>query len=498
MSFVSFDQAQTMNNLARYATGTAINRQEEPSGIVSGTLFMGGVSGANWAWKNRKNFKAGWQNLAKEAAERDKLIRATNVVPKGKAFSKVRNIWAGASKYVAQKEVAAESAKVAASATSQASKGFFGKTKNALGITKVSKFLTSTAAKHPKFAPLIKGIKGNAGFAIFSLGVGVVLDVIPAFQIGATEGFKQLGKTAMKTTAEVGGWAAGTALGAKAGAAVGTCIGGPIGTAVGTVLGAACGFLGSWLASKAADKVIGPNEVEIAQQKNSENLAQAAKDDANVQNEVVGQALQNLVANYTENGELSDDDKIAKKSLEKVIGEEINLDELAQEYAAASKNQSVAPQDTTAAPQDTTVAPQDTTVAPQDTTAPTQEQQAIQMQAELQAQQQTQQPTFTAQSQQPSTELENEAEEAQGAKEKDKAKKQYTSPMFLTPTTAYSSPLNNPFLTSSNNNDSMANPYGSMSAINPYENIYNNLYQTSNQQQVQNTDPNKFVYNPKA
>lgn len=485
MSFVSFDHAQTMNNLARYATGTAINRQEEPSGIVSGTLFMGGVSGANWAWKNRKSFKAGWQNLAKEAAERDKLIRSTNVVPKGKAFSKVRNIWAGASKYVAQKEAAAESAKAAASATSQASKGFFGKTKNALGITKVSKFLTSTAAKHPKFAPLIKGIKGNAGFAIFSLGVGVVLDVIPAFQIGATEGFKQLGKTAMKTTAEVGGWAAGTALGAKAGAAVGTCIGGPIGTAVGTVLGAACGFLGSWLASKAADKVIGPNEVEIAQQKNSENLAQAAKDDANVQNEVVGQALQNLVANYTENGELSDDDKIAKKSLEKVIGEEINLDELAQEYAAASKNQSAAPQDTT--------------VAPQDTTAPTQEQQAIQMQAELQAQQQTQQPTFTAQSQQPSTELENETEEAQGAKEKDKAKKQYTSPMFLTPTTAYSSPLNNPFLTSSNNNDTMANPYGSMSAMsNPYENIYNNLYQTSNQQQVQNTDPNKFVYNPKA
>lgn len=485
MSFVSFDQAQTMNNLARYATGTAINRQEEPSGIVSGTLFMGGVSGANWAWKNRKSFKAGWQNLAKEAAERDKLIRSTNVVPKGKAFSKVRNIWAGASKYVAQKEAAAESAKAAASATSQASKGFFGKTKNALGITKVSKFLTSTAAKHPKFAPLIKGIKGNAGFAIFSLGVGVVLDVIPAFQIGATEGFKQLGKTAMKTTAEVGGWAAGTALGAKAGAAVGTCIGGPIGTAVGTVLGAACGFLGSWLASKAADKVIGPNEVEIAQQKNSENLAQEAKNDAELQNEVVGQALQNLVANYTENGELSDDDKIAKKSLEKVIGEEINLDELAQEYAAASKNQSAAPQDTT--------------VAPQDTTAPTQEQQAIQMQAELQAQQQTQQPTFTAQSQQPSTELENEAEEAQGAKEKDKAKKQYTSPMFLTPTTAYSSPLNNPFLTSSNNNDSMANPYGSMSAMsNPYENIYNNLYQTSNQQQVQNTDPNKFVYNPKA
>lgn len=480
MSFVSFDHAQTMNNLARYATGVAINRQDDPVNITSNMLLMGGFSGANWAWQNRKSFKAGWQNLAKEAAERDKLIRATNVVPKGKAFSKVRNIWAGASKYVAQKEAAAESAKAAASATSQASKGFFGKTKNALGITKVSKFLTSTAAKHPKFAPLIKGIKGNAGFAIFSLGVGVVLDVIPAFQIGTTEGFKQLGKTAMKTTAEVGGWAAGTALGAKAGAAIGTCIGGPIGTAVGTVLGAACGFLGSWLASKAADKVIGPNEVEIAQQKNSENLAQAAKNDAELQNEVVGQALQNLVANYTENGELSDDDKIAKKSLEKVIGEEINLDELAQEYAAASKNQSA---------------------APQDTTAPTQEQQAVQLEAQQQAEaQQPAQQTFLAQQTTSPTTLETEeTEESQGKKDKGKIKKQYTSPMFLTPTTAYSSPLNNPFLTSSNNSYSMANPYGSMSAMsNPYENIYNNLYQTSNQQQVQNTDPNKFVYNPKA
>ncbi len=482
MSFVSFDQAQTMNNLARYATGTAINRQEEPSGIVSGTLFMGGVSGATWAWKNRKNFKAGWQNLAKEAAARDKLIRSTNVVPKGKAFRKVRNLWAGAGKYVAQQEAAATSAKATAKATAKAGKGFFGKTKNALGITKVSKFLTSTAAKHPKFATLLKGVKGNAGFAIFSLGVGVLTDVIPAFQIGTKEGFKQLGKTAGKTAAEVGGWAAGTALGAKAGAAIGTCIGGPIGTAVGGLVGAACGFLGSWLASKAADKVIGPSEAEIAQKKNAEELAAASKQDDEVKNEVVGQALQNLVANYTENGKLSDDDKIAKKSLEKMVGEEINLDELAQEYAASSKNESA---------------------APQDTTAPTQEQQAIQMQAqqEAEAQQQAQLATLQQQTTVPqvSSTLENdETEESQGKKDKEKIKKQYTSPMFLTPSTAYSSPLNNPFLTSSNNSYSMANPYGSMSAINPYENIYNNLYQASNQQQVQNTDPNKFVYNPKA
>ena len=480
MSFVSFDQAQTMNNLARYATGTAINRQEEPSGIVSGTLFMGGVSGATWAWKNRKNFKAGWQNLAKEAAARDKLIRSTNVVPKGKAFRKVRNLWAGAGKYVAQQEAAATSAKATAKATAKAGKGFFRKTKNALGITKVSKFLTSTAAKHPKFATLLKGVKGNAGFAIFSLGVGVLTDVIPAFQIGTKEGFKQLGKTAGKTAAEVGGWAAGTALGAKAGAAIGTCIGGPIGTAVGGLVGAACGFLGSWLASKAADKVIGPSEAEIAQKKNADELAAASKQDDEVKNEVVGQALQNLVANYAETGKLSDDDKVAKKSLEKMVGEEINLDELAKQYVETEQAQQQA--------------------VAQDSTAPSQEQQAVQLEAQQQAEaQQPAQQTFLAQQTTSPTTLETEeTEESQGKKDKEKIKKQYTSPMFLTPSTAYSSPLNNPFLTSSNNSYSMANPYGSMSAINPYENIYNNLYQASNQQQVQNTDPNKFVYNPKA
>lgn len=481
MSFVSFDQAQTMNNLARYATGTAINRQEEPSGIVSGTLFMGGVSGATWAWQNRKSFKAGWQNLAKEAAARDKLIRSTNVVPKGKAFRKVRNLWAGAGKYVAQQEAAATSAKATAKATAKAGKGFFGKTKNALGITKVSKFLTSTAAKHPKFATLLKGVKGNAGFAIFSLGVGVITDVIPAFQIGTKEGFKQLGKTAGKTAAEVGGWAAGTALGAKAGAAIGTCIGGPIGTAVGGLVGAACGFLGSWLASKAADKVIGPSEVEIAQKKNADELAAASKQDDEVKNELVGQALQNLVANYAETGKLSDDDKVAKKSLEKMIGEELNLNELAKQYVETEQAQQQA--------------------AAQDSTAPSQEQQAVQLEAQQQAEaQQPAQQTFLAQQTTSPTTLETEeTEESQGKKDKEKIKKQYTSPMFLTPSTAYSSPLNNPFLTSSNNSYSMANPYGSMSAMsNPYENIYNNLYQASSQQQVQNTDPNKFVYNPKA
>ena len=163
-----------------------------------------------------------------------------------------------------------------------------------------------------------------------------------------------------------------------------------------------------------------------------------------------------------------------------MVGEEINLDELAKQYVETEQAQQQA--------------------VAQDSTAPSQEQQAVQLEAQQQAEaQQPAQQTFLAQQTTSPTTLETEeTEESQGKKDKEKIKKQYTSPMFLTPSTAYSSRLNNPFLTSSNNSYSMANPYGSMSAINPYENIYNNLYQASNQQQVQNTDPNKFVYNPKA
>lgn len=495
MSYVSFDQARSMNNLARYATGAAINRQEESSGVVSGTLFMGGVSGATWAWQNKKNLKAGWQNLAKEAAKRDKMIKSTKVVPKGKAFSTVRNYWAGASKYVAQKEAAQAAKATKAAKGAKASKAasffskaknslglnkaasFFGKTKNSLGITKAGAFLKGVATKHPKIATLLKGVKGNAGFAIFSLGVGVLTDVIPSFQIGATEGFKQLGKTALKTAAEVGGWAAGTALGAKAGAVIGTCIGGPIGTAIGGLVGAACGFLGSWLASKAADKVVGPSEVEIAQQKNAEQLSKEAATDSSLKKEVVGQALQNLVANYAQNGQLSDDDKIAKNDLEKVLGEKINLDELAQEYTAQAQSEQQ--------------------TAPQDTTAPSAQQQAIQMEAQQQAEAQSQTQLASLQQQttvpQPSSTQEQDAEdveEPQGKQDKKKTQQQY----YTMP--SYQSTLTNPFMASTSN-FSMANPYGSVYANNPYgmynqkDSIFSNPYQSSQQQ-----DPTKFLYNP--
>lgn len=495
MSYVSFDQARSMNNLARYATGAAINRQEESSGVVTGTLFMGGVSGATWAWKNRKNLSGAWKNLAKEAAQRDQIVKSTKVVANGKPFSKIRNLWAGASKYVAQQEAAATAAK-AANTAAKASKatGFFGKVKNFLGFGKAGKFIKGVTTKYPKSASLLKGIKGNAGFALISFGLGVVSDVIPSFQIGATEGFKQLGKTALKTAAEVGGWAAGTALGAKAGAVIGTCIGGPIGTAIGGLVGAACGFLGSWLASKAADKVVGPSEVEIAQQKNAEQLSKEAATDSNLKKEVVGQALQNLVAHYAQNGQLSDDDKIAKNDLEKVLGEKINLDELAKEYTAQAQSEQQ--------------------TAPQDTTAPSAQQQAIQMEAQQQAEAQSQTQLASLQQQttvpQPSSTQEQDAEdveEPQGKQDKKKTQQQYTMP-------SYQSTLTNPLLASTNS-FSMSNPYGSIPATtssfdsynifnqygsvsaNPYgmynqnDSIFSNANQASQQQ-----DQTKFKYNP--
>lgn len=453
MGFVSFDKYQAINNLARYSTGAAVNREEEPSGIVSGTLFMGGVSGATWAWKNRKDLKGGWKALAKDAAARDKMIKATKAVPDGARFSKIRNLSAGAGKYVQAQELKA--------------------TANATG-----KATTATVAKTAgKASKITKFIKGNALFAAISLGVATFTDIIPAFKMGTDKGFKQIGKSTVKTAAEVGGWAAGTAIGAKAGAAVGTCIGGPVGTIVGGLIGAACGFAGSWFASKIADKAVGPSEVEIAQNEAAEQVAQDAKNNAETQEQVIGQSLQNLVANYAQTGELSEDDKTAKESLEKVLGEELNLDELAQQYKATEQAQEQAQ-----------------ATAPQDTTAPSAEQQSLQMQAqqEAEAQRQSQLAALqqTTAQQSSSTDETEEAEEPQGKKDKGKAK---STQLFSTQMTAYSSPLNNPFMTSSSN-FSMANPYGTMSAMsNPYGNTFD-----STTQSAQATDPNKFAYNPKA
>ena len=223
--------------------------------------------------------------------------------------------------------------------------------KNATGITKLSKATKELAAKSGKFRGLLKGIKGNAGFAAISLGLGLLTDVVPAFGLSTEKGFKQLGKTAVKTGCEVAGWAAGSALGAKAGAAIGSLCG-PIGTVVGGAIGLIGGFVGSFLASKAADKVVGPSEVELAEKETANQIAQQANSDSQALDELALASYEQLVARAA-NGELTEDDLAAKKALEELIGCEINLEE---EVRAQQNAQTAQAEET---PQQTEVKPQE-------------------------------------------------------------------------------------------------------------------------------------------
>ncbi len=503
MSFSSLpvNQMRQVNDLSRYVVGAAVNEKGEPSGIVEGTALMGGISGTGWLWKNRKNLKGGWQNLAADAAAQKQIVTSVQKVAPGKPLSKVRNIWAGAGELTAKTELGTMAAKMAKKPeyaqiseyisnalknggkyteilkdaekmkavanltkyeTKVASQMANGSTlraiKNATGITKLSKATKSLAVKSSGFRSLMKGVKGNAAFAAISLGIGVVTDVIPAFQLGADKGFKQLGKTAVKTGAEVAGWAAGSALGAKAGAAIGTCIGGPIGTVVGGAIGLVGGFLGSFLCSKLADKVVGPSEVELAQTEAAEDISKTAMTDIDSLGELAQASYQQLVE-HAAAGELSEDDLAAKKSLEEILGHEINLDEAVLAYKQSGIEQ---------------------------------ESQGQQGQQILQGQQTSESELLAAQNaaQQATLAQQQQAQEAEAKKAKEEQEKVQTQQ----PLSPYQSTLTNPFMAYTNPY-SMNNPYGfgsynmGMNNFNPFlmnTNSYNNdMYYTET-----------FRYNP--
>lgn len=319
MTVYGVEKSASVLNLTKYVTGAAINENGESSGVVAGTAAFSAIKGGAWVFKNRKDLRGGFQKLSSEMASHKALIE--NAAKDGKGFwNTAKNLWNGGGEIVSKARLQAlakgtDKVALAAQRALTTGKDFAQSLKAIEGTKGIWK-------------TLVKGIKGNAWFAGISLGIGVLTDVIPAFQLGSDKGFKQLGKTAVKTAAEVGGWAAGSALGAKAGAAIGACIGGPVGAAVGGVVGVLGGFLGSFLCSKAADVVVGPTEVEKAQQEQAEQLAQQAiasgdESVSEIEQAAYNQLLESAIAN---GGKLSDDDLEAKKALEDLIGEKIDIE----------------------------------------------------------------------------------------------------------------------------------------------------------------------------
>lgn len=193
------------------------------------------------------------------------------------------------------------------------------------------------------------GKSGAGWMAVIDGVMETFTQVMPAFQIGAKEGFKQLGKSAVKVVAGAGGWLAGDAIGKGIGAAIGTAICPGIGTAIGTFVGGFIGgIVGSAAAGKAAKAITGKSEVELAQEKQVSEVAQQANADEATKIALAQQSLEkanNALAQNPNDNEA----KIARDSAEKIMAEAVQKENelLAQQSMMQQGQPMVNPQQMT-------------------------------------------------------------------------------------------------------------------------------------------------------
>lgn len=346
--------AKDIENLAKYATGVAITNKSDISAteVLSYPLIPTGLKAFTWLKENRKDLKGGFNVLKQDALAMQNVRKANGfkgvfastgaseligLMPAAEKMStyskatqdmfvsaqKAAELAKGGSTEALKKanKLFHEANAAAYAEKAASSTGLWGKTKNALGITKLGKGVNNLAVKSPAFGKAKNAFKAQGGGMMLAIegGMEVITNVIPTFKnLGSKAGMKQIGKSAVKTVASVGGWVAGAAVGTKIGAAIGSIIPGA-GTAIGAVVGGAiggicsliCGSLASRLAKKGAEKVVGKDEMVLAQEKQAEELAQQAQQDSTVLNQVANVAAERLEAEGTE----TRDSQIAFKSL---------------------------------------------------------------------------------------------------------------------------------------------------------------------------------------
>lgn len=195
-----------------------------------------------------------------------------------------------------------------------APKTFWGKAgkvlKTATGYEKAKGFLIKTAPESKVASKILKYGKGNGLFLAIE-GIMALFTIVPTFtQLGAGSGMKQIGKSVAKSGASIGGWVAGAA----AGAAIGSIIPGA-GTIIGGAIGALCsmvgGCIGSWAAKKGAEAIVGKDELELAKEKQAQQLAAEASQSPEAAQQLVAAAKEKLQAEGAE----SEDAKVAFGSL---------------------------------------------------------------------------------------------------------------------------------------------------------------------------------------
>ena len=359
--------AYDIENLVKYATGVAITNKDDlgVSDVVTGAGGNLLVQGLSWARKNKGNYKgaisstisaaqatrnmyltagkgiAGFKAVA-NASQASQLLSAIPAADKLAGMSANTQALYEQAKTAAEllgktgtKQAANTANQLLAQANAAAAKdaaasatGIWGKAKNFLGINKASSAISNAAAKSPVASKCLNEFKAQGGTAMLLMegATEVVTNVVPTFkQLGAKAGVKQLGKSAVKTVASVGGWVAGAAVGTKVGAAIGSIIPGAgtaIGAVVGGVIGSLCsligGSLGSRLAKKGAEKVVGKDELVLAKERQAKELAQQAQNNQQVLNQVAAAAAERLNAE----GCNSEDAQMAYNSLAAIAAQQ--------------------------------------------------------------------------------------------------------------------------------------------------------------------------------
>ena len=353
-----------IENLAKYATGVAITNKDKLTvgDLASNSAGNLAIQGISWLKDNKGHYKEAMASSAAAAQNMHNIYKSGDTFLKGVSSvanasqatqligalptaEKMATLSAGTQELYTKAKLAAETlaqtgssqaaatanqllcqanaaaAKEAASATAT---GFWGKLKNVFGINKASAAVNTAAAKSAVGSACLNEFKAQGGPAMLVLegATETITNVIPTFkQLGAKSGMKQIGKSTVKTCASVGGWVAGAAIGTKVGAAIGSIIPGAgtaVGAAAGAIIGSLCsligGTLGSRLAKKGAEKVVGKDELVLAQEKQAAELAQQAQTNGAVLNQVVGAAAERLNAE----GVTSEDAQIAFNSLNAV------------------------------------------------------------------------------------------------------------------------------------------------------------------------------------
>lgn len=322
--------------LLRYNNGVKDNGYSLKDAALGAGVVVGGYSvwnGGKWAWKNRHDYKTGWQNL-KDGYNKAKTLKGANLKDSYLNNYRTNYISDLEKQYPAQKTLsAAEQAKLKPSQLAkynrqqaisaeynrvrqliQDSKSLRGQDllnkkheinqaiseaklavargkatpgsamapttkigkagqwlKAKTGITKADLAIKSAAANGNKFVRVLtKAPKGTP----LTMIAGMALEsgtVIDTYKkLGAGKGTKQLGKSAAIVGAGVLGYAAGSA---ALGAAVGSVV--PIaGTAVGAVVGLIGGLLGAWGADTLARKAM-PSELELDAQKKAQEVTKS-------------------------------------------------------------------------------------------------------------------------------------------------------------------------------------------------------------------------------